>query len=422
MNETLILYTRDFFGDATAASLAFYRDGNQVHRVESEDGIVAISMPDQLEPGVYDIVAERGDASYRITDMMVPLQTHYFRHASLHSDLKLRGGNFSGEPIQDWKVSPIFYDYLSRMPDGLRQALRDISLYSGHKDSLLWGGAVSITSDGLRIGRGEARLGATIASWDTIHISLPFDPGTYYIGVTEGEPSIYLEPPQLSLATLVIDAEDWKRLEVHSPYHTIYRGGKAHLFIDYLLQSADYVHPSPSGRIVSGLNRAGLVYGASHTTAPASEVEVRILRPGPVLATDRLYIYSTENYVLLWEESVLLAALPRYVDSRIRLIWGQDRGLTFDSFGEDGHVRFFTETPFSASNVIFCEGSEVIETRTNLQKIYVGFHILAGYDFLDWPTRAKTENATLTWDGGDIASSILPTDALQPSDDFLPLS
>jgi hypothetical protein len=435
--EVLTFYAKSFFGDSLDATLSFYQGDVLVHQDTFRYGYLNVTVPDQLQPGSYDVVARRTSGNevmaslagevgeYRVDSLFIPLATHIFRHAPLHGDLKLTGGNFSGPPIENFKFDPLLYSYLSRIDGELTEELLDVSRYAAGDvgNSLRWGGALVMGDDEIIVEEGEASHDGVLYHFEDTHLAVPLDSlGTYFVGIKDGVPDLTAVEGELDvpLANLRVEGPDYYRLNVHTPYHTIYRNGYSFYFVSYEKDAQETLYPVESGEVLAGATSDGKIYGRSRTSVPVSSVKLRFEGIGPVLSTDRLYMYATEDHFLLFEGASLLAALPRFVPSWINLSWTLEGGLSFSSYGDDGSNHFSLFRPFIPSHVLFREGPTPEEESVNLLKKLTGLEELAGEDLGAWTIRGASANASITWNGDNLTEFLAPDDALFPAEGLFP--
>jgi hypothetical protein len=429
-SEVLTFYAKNFFGDALDATLSFYQGGSLVHQDVFKYGYLNVSVPEQIEPGSYDVVARRdsGDGEigeYRIDSLFIPLATHIFRHAQLHGDLKLTGGNFGGPPIEKYKFDPLLHSSLSRVDEDLTEKLLDVSRYSAGEvgNSLRWGGALLMGDNEIVVQEGEASFDGVLYHFEDTHLAVPLDAlDTFYVGIKDGEPQILSAESELDipLANLRVEGPDYYRLNVYSPYHTLSRGGYSFYFLSYDKTTDEVFYPTDTGEVLAGATHDGRVYGRAWTSVPVNSVKLRFEGNGPVLATDRLYLYANDDFFLLFEGSFLLVALPRFEPSWISLTWSEEDGVSFSSYGEQGANHFSLFRPFRSSYVLFREGPTPIESSVNLQEKLTGLLELAGDDVSAWVIRGATVNADITWDGDNLTEFLAPSDVLLPAEDLFP--
>ena len=393
--ESLIFRSKDFFGDAVDATLLFYREDDVIHSTRFRNGYVAIKMPSQLKPGVYDVVARRDTGEYRIDNLMVSLASHYFNHSRLHDDLRLEGGNFkAGEIIQDWKFDPLLHSYMSYLPANPKKVFDDISKHSSNPDGMRWGGQITLGRY-INISRGAALIDGNLIEWDEKNIPIPHDFGTYKVGIKGKQIIVTLGTLDYVMAYLIKEGEDWVRMTVVSKYHPVYRGSKSYVFRDFKTTSRDIDVDMPSTEALFGRVSGGKAFGRSRSTIPTTRIKVRKVKDGPVFSTDRLYVYATDAYFLLWEDKALLTALPRWDGSHVMLDWSD--GLVFASWGNNGHSRWSSDIPHHESYVTISSGVDPLLTERNLRKSVLGFNDIAGDDFEEWGEAYKSETATMEW-------------------------
>lgn len=423
MNESLTFHSKSFFGEAVEATLYLYQEDRIVYETAFEDGRAVLSLPDLVEPGVYDLVAQReGGDSYRINSFMLPLATHLFRHAQLHSDLSLTADNLDSQTIiERRKVDPDFFSYLSELPPDARGVFDSIVESMGHQ-GLCWGGMVCFYSRQIVVNRGEALIGANLVKWDDTYLNVP-ETGTYQIGVdTEG---ITFEP-DIPLATITVDADDFVRIDLNLAYHTLIRGEEAYYFLDFEETSEDIDIPLDSKDRISGPLYENTLYGRSSTALPTNRISLSFENTGPVFFTNRLYLYGDTDYFLLFDLNntldsldsnflggTLLTALPRYTNSNVTVDWSE--GITLVSSGEEGEVVYRESYLYPESPVVFLDGAIPQRTETPLEQYVDDYGLL--FDFDSDFTEEVSEGATLNIHYG---SAIYPTASNYPS--FYPVS
>lgn len=396
--ENFIIFAKDFFGDAIDAELSFVRDEEIVHKTKFTDGFSIISMPDQLEPGVYDVIAKREEGEYRINNLMIAMASHYFNHSRLHGDIKLQDGNLHPNTIiNQHKINPMFFDHVRSIPSNSKQIFDDIIINSSNPDSLRWGGQIHLRNK-LEISKGEAVVKSKLVSWGKLSIELPEERGVYNIGINKDKGVVVSsDPVDLRIGILRIEDTDFVRLEVQNTYHPIRRGNNLYVFTDFELTSSDVEMHMPSARGIFGVVQQGKIYDTARSSISTKEVKLRVHKNGPVLASDRLYVYATDNYFLLWEGPTLHVALPRWDQSYLKLDWKE--GLTFISWGTNGHTRYHISRPYNSSYITFKNGNTPVLIEEPLEKLLRGHGQIAGNILSDWNSIHSSPTATIEWNG-----------------------
>lgn len=417
--ETILLFAKDFFGEAVDAKVSFLQGGRVALSARFSDGVLALKIPEHLEPGLYDVLAERDTASYRIDSFFVPLASDIFRHAHLHADLRLKGDNLSGPPIERHKVDPILYSYLSRVGPGLPSRLDRSVTKTGESPGLRRGGRVVLSDGRLIVSAGEAYVGGRLVSWGDLSYDLRDLSGEASLGVSGGRMLLDGSPKELEVARLSIDAQDWVRLRLLRHCHPLYRSGSLYYLERVLRDSGELRYGRYSGYSVEGRVYGGEVYGEALCGRRVSEVSLSVRGIGPVLSTDRLYLYAEPDYLLLWEGSVLIGALPRYPSGRVRLAWDRE-GVSLFSTGDDGEVSLRVAGSYDPSAVRFMSGPGVRSLEEDIPKKRYGMAVLASASLEDWSVRHRSDTASLFWGSQDISAQTIPSDDLFPSEDLLP--
>lgn len=393
--ESLVWFAKDFFGNSTEARIFFYRNEKLIYSTHFENGYAVVKMPSQLEPGVYDVVARRDTGEYRINNMMIPMVSHYFSHSRLHDDLFLTGDNFKkGEVIEDWKFNPILYHYLRNLPQNSKNIFDELSKYSSNPDGMRWGGLISLEDD-IKITRGAAVIGGHVVDWNNTSISIPFEKGTYNLGIKNNKILLTKENTDYTMAIIRKDHEDWIRMDVITKYHPIYLNDKSLIFSDFEEDTNDVEIDLPSQEMIFGAITNGKVFSKARSTVKSTNIQVKMIGKGPVFSTDRLYVYATDDYFLLWENSTLLTAIPRWDKSYVSLDWSDE--LVFHSWGNNGNTRWHSPRPYPPSYCTLRTGDTPIETLRDLNKLIVGFGKIAGNNFHDWGNSYKSSGATIEW-------------------------
>lgn len=392
-NETIVFYAKDFFGDAVEASITFYQYGKVIHKTTFIDGRTEIKMPQQLEPGVYDIVASRETGEYRVNNIVIAMASHYFKHAIKHNDIKLKDGNIKDKEVIDkWKFNPIIYNHLFHLPSNAKEIFDKLVNYSSNPEGMRWGGMINLRKD-ISVSRGEAYINRRLVAWRETKLDIP-DIGIYNIGIKNGSIVVSKNPLDYRMAILRVDSNDWVRLNSESKYHCIQKGNDLFFFSDFELSSEDIVMEIPSEISITGIVIDGKAYGLSRSSAKGTSVKVDMVGDGPVLNTDRLYVYATTEYFLLWENDTLLTALPRWSGSHIMLDWSD--GIVFSSWGNNGSSRWSSNIPYSESYPVFRQGNVPIQSQENLKNILAGFVGIAKNNQFDW-SQSINPGATLVW-------------------------
>lgn len=397
--ETFHFHAKDFFGDAAEATLRFMSKGEIVFESPFENGILPIRVPEDVEPGVYDLVAQRGDQEYRIVSYMVPLATHYFRHAQLHGDIRLKGENFDPNTIFDIsQFHPLLEANLSKIPEGFRPFLDEVSRNSGNSNTLAWGGVVHLNGFNVEVSAGEAIYDGLVYSWPDTSFDIPVDRGVYQIGLLNGGITIG-NNPLFPFAKIIVDSNDFVRLEVSLTYHTITRGENAFFFLGYERTTEDVTIPRPTQKRLSGTVFGDRIYGRAYSPSEVSKISLSFSGIGPVFYTKQLYLHATEDYFLLFDrnrsEGTLLSALPRHTGSKVIVDW-QDR-LSFTSSGEEGDTSFVYYRPYDRSFAILCDGMGIQTKEVPLRMVSEDFGVLAtSNDPTQWG-QTVTTGATLEW-------------------------
>lgn len=400
-NESLVLFAKDFFGDSVDATLTFYSGGNVAYKTKFEEGYVAIQIPQQLKPGVYDVVASRETGEYRINNLMVAMASHYFRHARLHADINISGESFRpGEVIEDYKFNPLLREYITQLPDNAKDIFDTLAQNTGNPDSLRWGGLMTLT-DKLHIGRGEAVVGGKWYEWLDWSLDIPTEIGVYNVGFHNDDIAITTEPVEYKMGTLTVDSFDWVRLVSDATYHPIYRDSRALFFRCFHEDSTTINIDMTTEDAIFGAVRNGKIFGTARSTVPATSVRLKKIGNGPVFSTDRLYVYATTTHFLLWDNRTLLAALPRWEESNVKLDWS--KGVVFSSWGVDGQSRWTSNRPYGPVYPVFRTGPEPVEREEPLRNVIAGFGKIVANIPAEW-TSTVTPGATLEWNDEALGS------------------
>lgn len=400
LHESVVLYAKDLFGIFLRnARIRFYQQETLVYEDRFRGGIVAVRVPENLTPGVYDIETIReGDtggniSTYTVRDFVIPLSSHYFDHSQLHGDIKLEGGNFDPETvIEPRKLDPLLYYYLRKIPANLQEDLHQIIQSSGNPDSIRWGGGVSL-DEVLEVSKGEAVVGGILHTWDNTSFDLPPDLGEYEIGLNDGLLTLGREV-DFPFARVLREGYDWIRLEVERSYHPIKRGSDHFFFEGYEITSSDVTTSIPSEEILQGGIYTNEVYGLTLKPGENTSVELDFHGQGPVIFTDRLYVYATLEYFLLFENHYLLTALPRFEDPHIILKWDLE-GLVFNSYGSDGHIRYEMIRPYLPSWVALMTGPFTREETFELRHVISAEEIISGDEPSSWTSTEASETAVV---------------------------
>jgi len=391
--ENIIMFAKDFFGEAIDATLYFYRNGDIIHATDFQDGYTIISIPDHLTPGVYDVVARRGTSEYWVNNFMISMSTHYFQHSRLHNDVRLTAENFKpGEVIEAYKFNPLVSGYISYINEDTKETFDNIARYNGNPNSIRWGGQIVLT-DKVEIEAGAAVIDGDLVEWEDTKLDIPEDLGVYNIGIFEGELVIDTPPVDLSMAVLRKEGPDFVRMVVKLDYHTLYRSSNLYFFTDFEDQSDEVSMNMPSEEAIFGIVRQGKVFKGK-TTLPVQNIKLKVVGNGPVLETDRLYLYATSEFFLLWEGPALMVVLPRWNNSYIKLNWKED--LYFVSWGSDGHTRWSIQRAYGPSHVNFKTGDTPLMVEEDLQKVIIGFEQISGDNSADW-SQTLSGSASLQW-------------------------
>lgn len=393
-NETIIFYSKDFFGDAVDASLTFYRNERIIYRTTFKQGRVEIKIPSQIQPGVYDIVAAREGGEYRVNNLMLSMATHYFSHAQKHNDIRIKDGNISpNEVLDSWKFNPILFNYIGVLPPNAKQIFNHVVSNSSHLEGMRWGGTIKLSRK-LLISEGKAYVNSRLIAWREQEFDIP-EIGIYNIGFLDGSLVLSSQVLDYRIAILNVEGEDWVRLTYTGTYHPIMQGNKSIYFIDYEENSEDIHMNMLDPSYIYGVVVDGKIYNRSRSTVDTTKVKLDVVGTGAVLRTNKFYVYATKEYFLLWEGTILLVALPRWKGSHMELDWSD--GLVFSSWGHNGNSRWSSDSPYPRSHILFREGKVPTEEEDALRNIILEDTDIAGNRREDWEEVRKSSTSTIVW-------------------------
>lgn len=356
---------KDFFGEnIDSGKIEFLRDERIVHQQDFVNGRAYITVPDNVAPGLYDIVSYRDDGvSYRVNDVFIAFTPHFYRHAQLHGDLQLLGGNFDGEPIESGKINPEFYNYIDQVGN-LKEALDRIARYYA-PTGLRWGGTINLGQK-IKVEKGQMVYEGETISWDDTYLDYP-DVGTHRIGILEGKMSI--GDVDFPIATVYRDSDDWTYIDRNLGYIPQERNGNLYYFTAYenTLDDVDVTFDTPE--MLQGKFHDSKVYGSAKV-GQKDRLSFKFHGTGPVMEYGRLYVYATESYFILFLEEVILTALPRFTNSGVEI--DTRLGLIFTSYGDEGYIQYRTPMAYEESAIYFMQGDEVEEKEEDLRKDTLG--------------------------------------------------
>lgn len=386
--ETRTYRMKDFFGEnVDSGILKFLQSGRTVHEQRFTNGRANVTIPDNVPPGLYDVVSSRDDgAVYTVSDVFIAFSPHYYRHAQLHGDLKLLGGNFSGDPIESTKVHSDFYTYLAQQGN-LKEALDRVAQYYS-PTGLRWGGSIHL-GEKIEVDKGEMVYEGNVYSWETTHLDYP-EVGTYQLGITEGELTID-ESVEYPFATIYKDANDWVYIDKNLGYIPQERNGELFYFTGYEKTVYDVDISFDAPELLQGRVYDDIVYGPAEIGVK-DRVRLDFAGTGPVFEFGRLYVYATENYFILFQEDTILTALPRFTNSGIEL--DARKGLIFTSYGDGGSVHWRGYVPYEEATLRFLQGDPVVEYQRDLRRDTLGIIPLATV-IEDWDV-IQNGSATIT--------------------------